>query len=349
MKEISITIKQIGKDSVEEQLTVFNTVFNTHALEQNWIHKHYENPLKRSDNVFGAFDGDKLVGINAFMPMQYVYGGRKINAVQSCESAVDQDYRGQGIFTKIIKAAEQYYAENGYDILVGYPNKNSYPGLIKMGWTRIANQKLMIIPCRFDRMVHNHFHLPALKILNLPSCILFSKIKWNARKCDNGILEEETIAGYAKLPDPAQNVISLFKPFEILQWKLGKEDCLLLSVNCQEQVIAKFIVKFENTSSLKKASILSAIHCSGNRDIYIGAYSMLLLHLRNTVDAITALAPRTLEGFEVYKRIGLRAKGNLPFIIRPLSQNEDILKLLNNPRLWSPELLESDTIISLSS
>lgn len=128
-----------GTDYEEELITLFNSVFGRHSTRDTWEYKHYKNPFQPS-GIFGAFDGDRLVGMNAFMPMQYTDGNRVYNIVQSCESAVDPEYRRRGIFSGIILTAEKFYMMEGFDYFIGFPNpENSYGGFLKIGWTTEGN------------------------------------------------------------------------------------------------------------------------------------------------------------------------------------------------------------------
>lgn len=142
-----------GTDHEDELIALFNSVFERHATRDTWEYKHYKNPFQPS-GIFCAFDGCKLVGMNAFMPMQYTDGRRVYNIVQSCESAVDPEYRRQGIFTNIILTAEKFYAAQGFDYFIGFPNpKNSYEGFLKIGWTNEGDVTLFRKPL-------NPLHMP---------------------------------------------------------------------------------------------------------------------------------------------------------------------------------------------
>ena len=47
---------------------------------------------------------------------------------------MDASYRGQGIYTKVLSGAEEWAADNGYALLMAFPNPNSYPGFKKQGF-----------------------------------------------------------------------------------------------------------------------------------------------------------------------------------------------------------------------
>lgn len=100
--------------------------------------------------VIGCFDGDAMVGLNAFLAHPVCWNGITGLAYQSCLSATDPDYRGRRIFPSIINAAKEELRARGAAFMFGYPNHNSGP---------IFVQKL-------------GFHLRPMVALDLPAALL---------------------------------------------------------------------------------------------------------------------------------------------------------------------------------
>ena len=140
----SLEVKLLDKDSLRQQVEVYISAFDSHDTVDDtivyWERKHYCNPV-HSSYVFGVFDKEKLVSINAYMPMHYTYGNKVCNVIQSCESGTIPAYRGKGIWSKVVKFAVEYFKKEGkYDFLIGFPNyENSYGGFIKMKWNHDAD------------------------------------------------------------------------------------------------------------------------------------------------------------------------------------------------------------------
>lgn len=138
MKE-TFEIKQLGRETIKDQLRIYRAAFKVQEdFDKNlvrWTKKHYENPLGDS-LVFGAYYDGELVGMNAYMPVEYHYNGETIPMLQSCESGVDPNFQGKGIWSKVVKAALNYiFTQTEYQAVIGFPNySNSYPGFQKMGW-----------------------------------------------------------------------------------------------------------------------------------------------------------------------------------------------------------------------
>lgn len=136
---MGITVQLLGKDSLDSQIHVFKMAFDNESdpsiIKEYWEKKHFQNPIHES-YIFGAFDGDLLVSINAFMPMRYYFKGQALNVIQTCESGTLPEYRGRGLWSKVIDYAISFFKENGeYDFFIGFPNyKNSFSGFIKLHW-----------------------------------------------------------------------------------------------------------------------------------------------------------------------------------------------------------------------
>ena len=97
--------------TIDQQVDLYRSAFNHtedfECIKKKWIIKHYKNPIHNSF-IFGAYYEDKLVGMNAYLPTKFVCNGEQVLCVQSCESAVDPDFQGRGIWSKVVKYALDY-------------------------------------------------------------------------------------------------------------------------------------------------------------------------------------------------------------------------------------------------
>lgn len=142
------------REVIAETLKLFNLVFRgtgskkPASLDQ-WSWKHLNNPLmKGQSDVVVARSGGRIVGANCFIVVEFTFGGDKILAVQSCDSMVHPAFRGCGIFSKMIVAAESHFKKRGYSFAFGFPNQNSLPGFTKLGWKQVRTM------CRWDLLLN---------------------------------------------------------------------------------------------------------------------------------------------------------------------------------------------------
>ncbi len=138
MKETDISIRKLIADDFYDALYLFNSVFGRNESREFWENKHRKNPLGESV-FFGGYDNDRLVAMSGFMRMEYTDGNRIYRALQACESAVDITYRKRGLFTCVLRAAEDWARDNQIDFFMAMPNPNSRPGFLKQGWHEIGH------------------------------------------------------------------------------------------------------------------------------------------------------------------------------------------------------------------
>lgn len=344
--KIQITVKQMSANTVNEQIRVFCDVFGGSVRENRWLIKHYENPLSKYDNVFGAFNGDKLIGINAFMPMEYVRNGKRIQVVQSCESAVDPKYRGCGVFTKIVRVAAHFYCEKGYDAMVGFPNANSFQGFIKMGWTHLLDLDLIRIFCKYAPFVREKLHVPTSRIFNLPSCIKFIGVRHRTNRRAGLSLCEISLKDYTSLPRCGKPKFMMAQSEKTLEWKLQNENCHFFSVVSGDEAVAKFMVVFKSNSPVC-SQVISASDLSSDSDTFIAAYSLLLIRLRKSADAVFTTIPRVERVSKLFKDIGFKKNGAVAFIVLPISRDKALCEELVKKNTWYPEIFDFDTVMPL--
>lgn len=116
---------ELKEKDKEEFLKLFNKVFETN-MNLDWFNwKYIDNIYGNSYMVF-AYDKEKLIGIRSFWRNDIE--GKNF---QPCDTLVDKDYRGMGIFSKMSKIALE---ELGDYPIYNFPNQNSLPGSLKLGW-----------------------------------------------------------------------------------------------------------------------------------------------------------------------------------------------------------------------
>jgi GNAT superfamily N-acetyltransferase len=101
--------------------------------ERYWRWKHVENPFGRSP-VLLAVDGDRIVGVRAFMRWTWIGESGRIEAVRAVDTATHPEFQGKGIFSKLTKSLLGSCHEDKIDMVFNTPNNNSKPGYLKMGW-----------------------------------------------------------------------------------------------------------------------------------------------------------------------------------------------------------------------
>jgi hypothetical protein len=122
LKTNKISKKQIN-DFIEVQKKVFNSNYEFEKFKCKYI-----------NNIFGSsilsitYINQRPIAARAFWRNDL--SGKK--AFQPCDTAVLKQYRGRGIFTKMNQKILDFLEDK--ISIYNFPNDNSLPGYLKMGW-----------------------------------------------------------------------------------------------------------------------------------------------------------------------------------------------------------------------
>lgn len=117
--------------------------------------QHSANPAGQAQVGLAKENGsDRIVGVVWLMPLRIQVGHEITLGSQSMYALVAPDYRRQGIFTTLVKFADQKGQQQGYQFSYGFPNPNSYPGFVgRLGWTEVGQARLYLRPLDTGRLV----------------------------------------------------------------------------------------------------------------------------------------------------------------------------------------------------
>ena len=130
--EQQIQIECCWTDSPSAQLkhdfiSLANTVFGAFVTESYYQAKFEDNVYGPSLLCIAYLDGQP-VGADVMWRNDL----EKVKAYQTVDTCVLEQFRGKGLFKKMTRWELDLL---GKDTLVyGFPNENSYPGYVKMGW-----------------------------------------------------------------------------------------------------------------------------------------------------------------------------------------------------------------------
>ncbi|OEF10073.1 GNAT family N-acetyltransferase [Aliivibrio logei] len=139
--EIVNSISDLLNDSFE---TIDSSFFTKDFLR--W--KHRDNPFGESISYIATDESSKLVGLRTFLKWRFINNENGYSAYQPVDTATSPRARGRGVFSLLTKSV---LLETKDKIIFNRPNKNSFPGYIKMGWKYNGNIRFGIIPRFFLR------------------------------------------------------------------------------------------------------------------------------------------------------------------------------------------------------
>lgn len=145
------TTRESRPEDAEGLKALFREVFGHDRAEGHYEWKFGDNPAG-PPIVSVAQDGDRIVGQYALWPMKLRLGPEVILGAQSLDTMTHPSYRGQGMFTRLAKEAMQSAADHDVEVLVGFPNTQSYPGFIrKLDWDHTGDVPLYVRPLHPSR------------------------------------------------------------------------------------------------------------------------------------------------------------------------------------------------------
>ncbi len=135
------------KDWMKDQ--VISMFENEYQVERSHFERlfdqFYFQPYQQDKCILVvAVDDKKVAGFQSFFYWPYVQGNNRYNSFQSGNSLVHPDYRGKGIFQKMLAFINTENKTLGIDFLMGFPVTASYKNFIKDKWQNILNLKWFV-------------------------------------------------------------------------------------------------------------------------------------------------------------------------------------------------------------
>jgi len=104
----------------------------------------YENEFQKDAIKVVVLEGKKVTGFMGFSYYPYQLNGQSIRSFQAGNVIVHPDYRGKGIFFKMVTLLNEKYKEKNIDLLLGFPVTAAYNTYIRNGWENLFNLQWFI-------------------------------------------------------------------------------------------------------------------------------------------------------------------------------------------------------------
>jgi hypothetical protein len=93
-----------------------------------------------------AVDGERVAGFQSFFYWPVVLSGKEVRSYQSGNSLVHPDYRGKGLFGKMLNYIHEPGSGFQAELLIGFPVEASYNSFMRNGWKNPFNLQWYIKP-----------------------------------------------------------------------------------------------------------------------------------------------------------------------------------------------------------
>ncbi|MCK4417885.1 MAG: GNAT family N-acetyltransferase [Candidatus Latescibacteria bacterium] len=141
--------------------------------EQEWDWKYSHNSV-RSARIFLVESDGMIVGTRPGICLPSKVMDQVVTAGIYADVMTHPDFRRLGIFSTLVREAFEKMNKEGIGLVFSFPNENSYPGLVKLGWTHICSVPLLVMPLNFNNLVRKYTKITALqKLASLLLGLLF--------------------------------------------------------------------------------------------------------------------------------------------------------------------------------
>jgi hypothetical protein len=169
--------------------------FSRPELYKHW---HFDNPAGESI-IYGAFDGDKLVGTNALQKSNLWIHKQKLLAAHSFSSATHPDYRLElikhegkieTIYTRLNELCRQQAINEGCHLTYGFPNEKALVPTVKFaGYKNIGSLKIFIDLFQLAKILKmkrpNYSQTFCKLVTTIPQLIVSSRSLFKPKPKDN--------------------------------------------------------------------------------------------------------------------------------------------------------------------
>tara|TARA_B100000795_G_scaffold266950_1_gene250950 strand:+ start:730 stop:1611 length:882 start_codon:yes stop_codon:yes gene_type:complete len=112
----------------QEIINLISLAFRSEKVKKGYLKEYIQAASTSQPSIFlGAFEGEQMIGCNAFIANDFSFNNSSALCFQSCWSATNPQYRGQGVFFKIQERAKIVLKEKGALLIFGLPNQISRP------------------------------------------------------------------------------------------------------------------------------------------------------------------------------------------------------------------------------
>jgi hypothetical protein len=117
--------------NLQEYIKLYNSCFSKKKFKLDYINWLYnENPNGQYIGI-DCFDNDMLIGQVGGIPIEFFWKKQKLKIIISINVCVNNNYRGQRLFSKMAEKFEMLVKKNNFDGIIAIGNKLATPAWIK--------------------------------------------------------------------------------------------------------------------------------------------------------------------------------------------------------------------------
>ncbi len=139
-----VVYRRFEENDLPSLLGLLRSTFNGYPKIKSWDWKYIKNP-HGSPIIWVAEDKGRIIGCYILNPVKLRIGSTIVMGAQPVDAAVDNAYRGGGIFKKLAVGAIAEAAKEGVSLIYAFPTDISFKGQVRIGYI-----PMLIIPKTFN-------------------------------------------------------------------------------------------------------------------------------------------------------------------------------------------------------
>lgn len=307
-------------------------------------HQYFDNPAGNALIELAVDPSNNvLAGQYVVQPAKFRIFGKDQKCAVSLNTLTREAYRGQKIFVNLAERTYQRAIEEGFELVYGAPNRNSYPGFIKkLSFKDIHHFPLYIRPLNLNHMVKERTKNKLLAAIATPFQAFFTcSVKDRA-----GIVElsEKNIKLMDTFWDKIKDKYHIMgiRNAEYIQYRymnVPRRSYYVYVAIVNEEVVAFAVGRIRKTIEFQTGMIADFLFVPGHEVEAKKLIKVLLEKMRNDGASLAAcIILENAEETKVLKKCGFcRIPDKIlpqptPLILRVLNKDADEAKLsdINN-------------------
>ncbi|MBL7935678.1 MAG: GNAT family N-acetyltransferase, partial [Bacteroidia bacterium] len=126
------------------------------SIEQfsEFFSKFYENDFQKNDAIkVVAVSENVVAGFASFCKWPYFIPSKNINSFQCGNVIIGEDFRGKGLYNRMLNFINERHEELKIDLIIGFPIKEIVKLYLKSGWKNPFNLSWYIKPLNIFSIV----------------------------------------------------------------------------------------------------------------------------------------------------------------------------------------------------
>ncbi len=301
-----------------------------------------------------ALSGSDVAGAYSVIPMRFLLNGRVTLGACSFDTMISPQYQRRGLFIKLASELYRALGKDGFNLVYGFPNKNSFHGLTQhLGWKRINSYHTYIILTSVDKrfMGNNLKRLPHYAVGKSLAAIHAAIV----HICGLSVRDvsaihvhkyDEELHNIWIKSDKTQWPYCLIRDGDFLKWRFfdnpEHEYHTLLTVSKKHGPIGYAVFKIADVGHLRTATLMDYNTVSTFRPKQLGIIFKAYLALCDFED-VNALVFYTSQRQTLtdpfgtfFQTIGWRfsRKREVPFCIKPFQVEGSCGDAICNAKFW---------------